>query len=283
MIFDALFPIFALIALGFLLKRSGFPSGEFWPAIERLTYFLLFPCLLFVTLFTAKTTPFGSLAMTGGLVVSVLFVSWAADRARVFFGFDGPSATSVFQGSIRPNTYVGLAACAGLYGAEGLQAAAIAVAVLVPTVNVLCVSFLMRHGSMASEDKSQRFLSIAKNPLILACVAGMAANLAGLAIPGAIVETLSAVGRASLPMGLLAVGSGLRFESLGVRGKQLGAAAVLKLLLLPLACVVAAKLLGVSGAQLGAAVIFSAIPASASSYVLAGQLGGGTRILWPRS
>ena len=42
----AVAPVFALILLGFGLRRLGFPGDDFWPHCERLVYYLLFPALL---------------------------------------------------------------------------------------------------------------------------------------------------------------------------------------------------------------------------------------------
>jgi predicted permease len=45
-IFGALGPIFFVIGLGYVLRRSRFPGEAFWPTAEKLTYYLLFPALL---------------------------------------------------------------------------------------------------------------------------------------------------------------------------------------------------------------------------------------------
>ena len=45
-ILAALFPVFLLIAAGWILKRLRFPGGEFWPLAERFMYYFLFPALL---------------------------------------------------------------------------------------------------------------------------------------------------------------------------------------------------------------------------------------------
>ena len=45
-IVQALWPVFALIMLGYLARRADFPGTAFWPLLERLIYFVLFPVLL---------------------------------------------------------------------------------------------------------------------------------------------------------------------------------------------------------------------------------------------
>ena len=53
MLFITIWPLFALICLGYVLVRKGFPDPGFWPAAERVNYFLLFPALLVSSLVDA--------------------------------------------------------------------------------------------------------------------------------------------------------------------------------------------------------------------------------------
>ena len=42
----ALFPLVALIAMGYMLKYTQFVQDEFWANSEKLNYYVLFPVLL---------------------------------------------------------------------------------------------------------------------------------------------------------------------------------------------------------------------------------------------
>ena len=53
-IFSSLIPIFALIIFGYLFKKISFPSHDFWPMADKLTYYILMPSLLILTLSQAK-------------------------------------------------------------------------------------------------------------------------------------------------------------------------------------------------------------------------------------
>ena len=138
-ILAALAPIFLLILFGHLLARTGFPGAGFWAPAERLTYYVLFPSLLVSSLATAPlgATALGPLALV--LAGSVLAATLLLLLCRPLFGVDGPGFSSVVQGAVRFNTYVGLAAAYALLGQHGLTLAAVAIAVLVPLVNVVCV------------------------------------------------------------------------------------------------------------------------------------------------
>lgn len=61
----ALGPLFLLILLGAILGYWRWPSDTFWPQMERLIYFVLFPAMLVGTLATAdvRQVPVGRLAL----------------------------------------------------------------------------------------------------------------------------------------------------------------------------------------------------------------------------
>ncbi len=279
----AVAPIFLLIMLGWALRRMEFPAAGFWPMAEALTYYVLFPALLLDTCSRAAPgdAPVGRMALALVLAVCGLCALLLALRRLVHPG--GPAFTSVLQGAIRPNTYVGLAAASALLGREGVSLAAMALLTLIPLVNVLAVAALSAYGggpNGAPEEAARRasplaiLRELAKNPLILSCVAGFAVSLAGLKLPGALAETLRILGGSSLPLGLLAVGAGFQFSAVGRHLRGVAVASAAKLAVLPLLAFLACRLLGVDGPALAVAVIFTAIPVSASSYILARQMGG---------
>jgi malonate transporter len=192
---------------------------------------------------------------------------------------DGPAFTSVFQGSIRHNTFAGLAACAALYGPPGVALAAAAIAVLILIVNLLSVGVLSHFSPGSSHGLRRMLVSVLLNPLILACAAGIFLNMTETGLRYGSDALLEALGRAALPLGLLSVGAGL--------GGFLGRAVVLplavsagnKLLLLPLVVLLLCRVTQAGAMETAVAVLFAALPAPASAYVLAGQFGGDARLM----
>jgi predicted permease len=270
----AVAPVFLLILLGHGLRRFGLLGEAFWDGAERLTYFVLLPALLLSTLAEASLGGLTVLPMAAAIVVTILAGAALLILLRRVFTLEGAAFTSLFQGALRQNTYIGLALAAALFGPMGLGAAALAVALTVPLVNLLSVAALARHGSQAAPSLPGTLKRILRNPLILACLLGIAVNQAGLGLPPVIEPLIAILGRGALPLGLLAVGAGLRLGAGTGDGRELALACGLKLALMPLLAALACWGFGASGVAASVAVLFNGLPAATSSYILARQLGG---------
>jgi predicted permease len=273
----AVLPVFLVILLGLALHRGRFVSDAFWQPAEKLTYFVTFPALLTANLAKAEMQ---GLAWQSLMVVEAFAVLAAAGlmvalrRYLLATGTTDPTFTSAFQGSIRPNTYVGLAIAVAIYGGSGVTLTAICIAVVVPLVNVLAVLCLSTLGHGQSAGTWNLVKGIVSNPLILACLLGILLNGTGIGLPPVIGPFLEILGRAALPIGLLAVGAGLALESLQGRTLLLALSTLAKLILVPFLIWLGALVAGLDAMTTTVAVIYGALPCSASSYVLARRMGG---------
>ncbi|MDM7947139.1 MAG: AEC family transporter [Oceanibaculum nanhaiense] len=280
-VLPALGPIFLIILLGALLKRGLMPhlglANGFWDAAERLTYFVLFPAMLLTRTATASIGELQVVPMAAALTAPILLMIGGLLVVRERIPIDTPGFTSVLQGTIRPNIYVALAAAGGLYGAAGNTL--VAIGVVVPFVNVLCVVLLTRLIGIADPGWRTLARALASNPIILSVCAGLVLNGLGLGLPPVIGPTLDIIGRAALPLGLLCVGAGLHFGALKAGRTGIVLASVLKLLGLPLLASLACLSFGVEGVTAQVTILFSAAPAAASSYILARQLGGDHQLM----
>jgi len=181
--FLALAPVFLLIFIGHALKRWNAFDGAFWVGAERLTYFILFPALLTQTLASAKIPALTAGPMALAMMVGIFLVTAIQLAFRRAVPADGPSFTSIYQGSVRPNTYVGLAVAAGAFGKPAISIAAICVAATVPLVNLLSVAVLGRYAGASAARAREVALAVATNPLILSCLLGILLNVTGIGLP----------------------------------------------------------------------------------------------------
>jgi len=271
-----LLPDFALILLGYALRRGMALGDHFWTGLERLVYFVLFPALLFSAI-TKTPLSFDAVPLIGTGAAAMAGAMLLALAARPFVRLTPISFASQFQCAFRYNTYIGLAVAAKLHGAAGIAAMGLLAGGMVPFANIAAVWMLARHGETTVVRE------LAKNPLFLATLAALAWNLAGLGMPAPLGQFLGRLAEAAIALGLLAVGAALRLRgALGPQGR--GAAAWLlavKLIAMPLIALAVARSISLTGIHFDIAIMFAALPTASSAYILAQRMGGdGARVAW---
>jgi hypothetical protein len=274
---QALLPIFAVIVAGQLFYRYNFPGKAFWPFADRLTYYVLLPALLTGKVAAADFSGSAVLPMAGILAVATLLISLLLVMLQPVISIRPAQFTSVFQGSIRPNTYVGLAAAGALFQAQGQALVAIAVAGVVPLVNVLSVWAFTRYLPRAGSGKRNLLATFFTNPLIIACLLGLLLNQTGMPPFGA--EILDIFSRGALPLGLLSVGAGLNVKALEGSLFKTGLSAALKLLMLPALTALFFTYFEIGGTVRTVGILYAAVPGAISSYILSRQLGGDSELM----
>lgn len=239
-----------------------------WVTIEKLVYFVLFPCLLFFSVVSSNfnVNTVGSFALGGPTIVFASFLlGWlgllVSKMGRVDFA-------SGLQTAYRFNSYIGLALASRLGGQSAVANIAILLALCVPLCNVLAV------GTMSKGGRFTAFLEILKNPLIIGTSLGIAAKLLGIQVPEPMMQTLERLAQAAVSLGLLAVGSGLVFS--GLKGNWAVSIwwLTVKLVAAPLVAVLYAHFMNLPEQQALVLLVFSAIPSASSAYILAARMGG---------
>ncbi|WP_323770033.1 AEC family transporter [Antarctobacter sp.] len=272
MLLITIWPLFALICLGHVLARTGFPDPGFWPAAERINYFILFPALLVSSLVDAPIGDPQILRLGAAALTTIFLAALGMAVARRVFPTPAARFGPALQGVVRFNTYLGLAVTASLAGAEGMERAAVYLAVCVPVVNVLSIIALSEREVLRRPGAVLR--TMLRNPLILACLVGIALALLGFGLPGGMGTFLELLARGSLPLGLLCVGAALQPSALRQDVGPVAGNVALRLLAMPLLAALIGFAYGLDGAEALVLVVFSAIPTAPTAYVLTRQLNG---------
>jgi len=272
----ALLPDFALILLGASLRRLLHLGDHFWTGLEKLVYYVLFPALLFSGLVKTRID-WSAAAPMIGVAAGAMWTGMLLGLAARRWPISPISFASQYQCAFRFNSYIGLAVAGTLYGVPGIAAMGIVVGLMVPQANTVAVWMLARHGETGV------WRELARNPLILATLAGVAANLAGFEPPAVLLHFLGRLAEAAIALGLLAVGAGLRIVGAGGTATHAAAGYLLavKLVAMPAMALLLIRWFGLSGIHADVALIFAALPTSSSAYILAQRMGGdGARVAW---
>ena len=279
MLVSALVPVIALILLGHVLKRTDLFPDRVWTGIENLVYAVLLPALLVVRLGTAELAAYDVWPMACAMAGATLVVTLVLAVSRPLSGIGRPLYTSILQGAIRQNSFIGLAAAGPLYGSGGLALAAVGIAAVIPLVNVISVWSLAGLDAGGRPGPGTIAARMARSPIIVGCAVGIGVNAAGVGMPEPLVTTLDLLADAALPLGLLAVGAGLTFRVAWRSPAPLLCSAFCKLMVIPALTALFCHVQDADPVATGVAVLFASLPSSASSYVMARRFGGDHEVM----
>ena len=234
-IFESILPVFLLVLLGVFLKRSPFVAETLWEGLEQLGYYVLFPALLFSTLasadFSGLKPDATGIATIGSIILmsALLIALWPFLRGR---GVQASTFTSIFQTSTRWNGFMALAIANKLYGEVGLALTALVMTLIIIPINFANIGVLVWFGGNGRGPR-HFFTRIASNPLILSSLLGIAFNLGGVPVYEPVMTAVSMLGNASLSLGLVMVGAGLKISDALKPRKVTLLAVLLKLIVMP--------------------------------------------------
>ncbi|MBI3504022.1 MAG: AEC family transporter [Proteobacteria bacterium] len=280
-IFDVILPVFAIILTGYFSGRIRLLGPDSSDALNKFCYWFALPPVLFlgparVPLDQVFNLPFIA-AFMGGVAVT-----WLIALAVGVLAFrDRPAVTALalLSGTFANVGYMGIPLFLAAFGPEGVLPAVIATVsctlLLVGATVIIVEADLAGQGGAATAF-GKVLKGLAKSPLIVAPLSGLAFNLSGLPMPKPLSNFGELLGAAAGPAALFAIGLFLSTRSLGtlVGGRKLvevGWLVWVKLIVQPLATWWLAGFFGLDAFWTGSAVILASLPTAALCFVLAQQ------------
>lgn len=268
-------PVFILLFFGWWLKRSKQIDDGFVQQSSGLVFNYALPLLLFLSVYRSQEWGVEHLELaiiSSGLAVLLFVLAWLVARATV----SRHEERGVFvQGAFRSNLgIIGIALCVQTYGDQGLALGAVVLAVVTPVYNVLSVVVLGHYAPGKKLSVWNTFKAVAKNPLIVAIMAGFALKLFQVPMAESLLKPLQLLAGLSLPLALICIGATLSYSGLAENSRVLAISSLFKLVVAPLLVVILALFLGLKGAAIGVLFIMFASPAATASYVMVRSIGG---------
>lgn len=275
-IFESILPIFLIVALGVVLRRMTLFDAGLWNGLEQLSFYVLFPFYLFVTLATADYAdidigPVTAVYLGAVLTMAALMLAaWPLFRAR---GIGGPQFTSLFQTATRWNGFVALAIAERIADKPGVAMVAYLMGAIIIPINFINIGTLIWFGG-----GNRNILTVTRklvtNPMVFSSLLGVAVAALGIEIYSPVMAALDLVGRCALGLGLLIVGAGLRVEDM-LKPQPVAIIPVfVKLLVFPAVVVSLALVVGLDHDTVMLLGLSASVPTAMNGYLLAKQMGG---------
>ena len=270
-------PLFALILVGYALVRWGRWPKAASDALNRFTFSVAVPALLFRLMSDFSRMPSVDarllVAFFGGcLLVFVL----GRVVARRLYALDGVGQ-SVFAigGVFSNNVLVGVPIAKVTLGDAAMPTVS-----LIVVFNALVLWMLVtlsvewaRTRRASLTGVAQTTLNVARNPVVAGILLGTAWGWAGIPLPDLADRTLQMIGEAAVPLSLIALGMGLAEYGLAEGWRESAAITALKLVALPLVVYGFARLLALPPTETQAVTLLAALPVGANVYLMAREFG----------
>ncbi len=279
-VFYSVLPIFLIALLGSVIRRKWLTSDEFWRGLEKLSFYILFPTVLFQYSYKVDLGSSGFLRLAGALIIANLIIAALLVIYQSRRPCDKIQFTTVFQGATRYNNYIFFALGAALFGEEGLTIVSTISPVLLIVTNITSVMsfiyYIPKGGSAVSKRKSilLMFKSIGANPFVIASIVGVIFNYFDLTLNVGVAKTIRSLADSALAIGIMIVGASIKFRIKPEYFKQVIATSSVKLIAMPIVTFVVLWSMSITGTAQSVGILFSCLPCASSSYILSRQLGG---------
>ena len=268
-VLNAVLPVFMLILLGYGLKHYAFITKSGWEGLERLTYYVFLPALLFHS-FAGQPLANGHVLKTAVIIILLIFTAVALVAffvGREVLRLENKTFASFFQGSIRFNNYIGLSLVAALFGTTGVNAYGVIVLLAIPLANFLTLAVMAHYADERAFSLKRVTRQTVLNPLVLATIAGFIASLIPIAFPMG-KSLIGALASGALPAGVLGIGAALSLKNVKQAWKSVVGSCFVKLIVFPALILVLMLFYDLPSPWWQVLMIFSATPCATSCYIL---------------
>lgn len=265
-------PIFLVMVIGWILHQIGMLDEHFVTVANRFNFKVTLPVMLFRDIASVNIREVFDLKFVLFCAIVSTICFWCIWGLTKIFLKDQSMRGAFVQASFRSSAAVmGLAFISNIYGASAMGPLMIIGAV--PLYNIYSVIVLTFEAQEEVEGGTgkikEAIINIAKNPIILAILAGLIMSMLGISFPMLVDKTINMISQLATPLALIVLGAGFEGKKALAKIKPTLWASSIKLLFQPLVFLPVAAAMGFTGEKLIAILIMLASPTTPSCYIMA--------------
>jgi predicted permease len=234
------FPIFAVIAIGFLIKRKGIIKDEHVPMLNKLTYDFGLSTLVFIEITKYKL---GEIFDIG--IIKVIYSTFFITLVIVFLSFFSLKINNKTRGAVIVSAYrsnmafIGIPILLYAYGSLAAAKASVVIAFLYP-FNIISTFLIFKFMDFREQQNTQKIsfrrliLEIITDPVIIAVILGLIISYFNFKIPDPVSKIFEILAGIAVPLALISIGSSFKFSHIKNNIKYLSIISFLKLIIMPL-------------------------------------------------
>ena len=262
------YSMFIMIAVGFLLVKRKVINEAGEKAITDLVLSIVLPCNVFCSFLTEDIENMAEdclwiLAISIGVqVIALLYTRFA------FHVHNKKQKCNLSYAMISPNTgFLGSPIAEGVFGATGLMLTCI---YLIPQRLMMWSVGLSMYSGI--NDKRAAFRKLITHPCVIACLLGLLFMIFRIPFPDWLLSPIKMIGKCNIALSMLVIGmivSRVNLEALTSRTVILFS--IHRLIVVPAIIFLVCSFLPVSKTVFGVSVLLAAMPAGATTSMLASK------------
>ncbi|MBM3704977.1 MAG: AEC family transporter [Actinobacteria bacterium] len=230
------FPVFVVVALGFLIRRRKIIEREHVFTFNRLTYNFGLSTLVFSGIAENKFSEIFNID-----IIKVIFPSYFLYLLLIFLSFYFTKLDSDLRGAIIVSSYrnnmafIGLPVLLYAYGSLAAAKASIVIALLLPMNIIVTALFLQFVNKSSGGLKTVKILKeIFLDPVIIAVIAGLMISFFEIRLPEPVGRVFDILSGIAVPLALISIGASFKFSYIRKNLKYLSLVTLAKLVIFPL-------------------------------------------------
>lgn len=269
----AIIPIFLMIGVGILIRKSNILSKDEIAKVNKLVFKVFLPLAMFSNIYSADLEKTINHRVMLFVLIGV-FLSYALSYLIVFpLEKDRINRGAMIHAIYRTNFVIlGVPLVTQIIGVEHTGLACLLIAIVVPIYNVLAVITLevFRGGK---PDLKEVLIGIITNPLIIGGIIGIVCLVFRIELPAVIETTVSQLASIGTPLAIVILGASFNLGMVKDDIKNLSVIVISRLFLVPGIILFTAHSLGFTRVEFATIFAVFAPPTAVSSYTMAQQMG----------
>lgn len=270
-LFNLQFIMFSMVAAGVILKKKGIIGSEGQADITDLVIYFILPCNIIKSFMVTFNTNI-LITFAGVLIISICIQLLCTFLGHILFNkIDLPQKKCLQYGTICSNAgFLGNPVAEGVFGTMGLTLASI---YLIPQRIVMWSAGI----SVFTESPNKRtlFKKVMTHPCIIACIIGIILMLSQLQLPGFLVSAIQTVSNCNTALSMMIIG--MILADINIKqmfDRRIFYFTFLRLLIIPILVYIPCSMLKLDPLVTGVCVLLAAMPAGATTSILASKYSG---------
>lgn len=262
------FSFFLLIAVGYIIRKRNIISETGEKAITELVLQVILPCNVFASFISQKTESLAADCLwIFAISIGVQLIAFIYTRIAFRMSRE-KQRSNLSYAMLSPNTgFIGSPVAEGVFGPAGLMLACI---YLIPQRLVMWSVGLSMYTGV--KDKRAAVRRLLRHPCVIACVLGLLCALLRIPFPEWLSYPVSLIGRCNTALAMLVIGMIVsRITPGALLNKTVILFSIHRLIVVPLIIFGICSILPVNRTVFGVSVLLAAMPAGATTSMLASK------------